>query len=139
MMFPVTRRGVLDGGLIALATAAGLVLWPDLPAEMAIHFSASGTPDNYVPRLVGILLLPAVMVVTLIVIRWAESVDPPDERRILAVTSTGTMVLLGVVHVLVLAWNVGYDVPFDAVLVGAVLWAVVLGGYAILREGAIRN
>ena len=130
-------RIAVEGGLILLSTLAGLALWPDLPAEVAIHFSASGTPDNYVPRLVGVVLLPAIMAGTLAVMHGVGSFQTPNDPRTLAVTSIGTIGLLAVLHVLVLAWNAGYGVPLDLLVPGAVVWALGLAGYALARGRAL--
>lgn len=131
----LNRTDWLAVGIVALTALAGVALWPQLPAEVAIHFSASGTPGNYVPKAVGVFLLPAVMAVTLLVMRAAMRFDPPDDPRVGRVGTMATMSLIGGLHVLVLGWNLGYPVPFDLVFVGSLLWGAVLCGYAIRREG----
>lgn len=130
----VSRRDAVDAGLIALATAAGLGLWARLPPEMAIHFSASGAPDTHVPRAVGVFLVPAVMITTLGIVRGVARVDPPDDERVFAVVSTGTIALLGAVHLFVLAWNLGYRGPPTAVAAAVVLVSFGLVGYAVVRK-----
>lgn len=127
-------EGLLNGVLIGVTTAIGLVLWPSLPPEVAIHFSAAGTPDGYVPRAVGVVLVPAVMVVTYAVIEAAVRYDPPDDDRVATVTTVATMGLLAALHVLVLAWNLGYAVPFELVTLGVLAWGIGLCGYVLRRE-----
>ncbi len=130
-----SRSDGLAAGIVALVALAGAALWPRLPAEVAIHFSASGTPDNYVPKAVGVTLLPAVMALTLLVMRAAMRFDPPDDPRVGPVTIVATMGFLGGLQILVLGWNLGYPVPFDLVFVGSLLWAAAICGYTIRREG----
>lgn len=130
-----SRSGLLSGGLIALTVLVSVALWPRLPAEVAIHFSVSGTPDNYVAKPVGVALLPVVMVLTLVFMQWVVRHDPPADPQVPAVVTVATMGFLATLQVLVLGWNLGYPVPFDIVLVGSLIWAAVLCGYAIRREG----
>lgn len=130
-----SRSMVLSGGLIALAVLVSVTLWPRLPADVAIHFSATGTPDSYVSKPIGVALLPVVMVLTLGVMRWAMRHDPPADPQVPAVVTVATMGLLAALHVLVLGWNLGYPVPYDLVLVGSLVWAAGLCGYAVHREG----
>ncbi len=128
------RSMVLSGGLIALSVLVSVALWPRLPADVAIRFSASGTPDNYVAKPVGVALLPVVMVLTLVLMQWAMRHDPPADPHVPAVVTVATTGFLAALHVLVLGWNLGYPVPFDLVVVGSLVWAAGLCGYAIRRE-----
>jgi len=130
-----SRSDGLAAGIVALSALVSLALWPRLPAEMAIHFSASGTPDTYVSRAVGVALLPAVMAVTLLILHAAMRFDPPADPRVGRAATVATMGFLGGLQLLVLGWNLGYPVPFDFVFVGSLLWAAAICGYAIRREG----
>ncbi|WP_268899441.1 DUF1648 domain-containing protein [Haloarcula nitratireducens] len=118
-----------------MTALAGVALYPRLPAEMAIHFSASGTPDNFVSKAVAVALLPTIMLATLCIIEVAMRTDPPDDPRTAAVVTVATTALMAAVHGLILAWNLGYPVPFDLVLLGVAVWTVGVCGYAIRREG----
>ncbi|WP_226011798.1 DUF1648 domain-containing protein [Halomicrobium salinisoli] len=120
--------------LVALTALAGVAVWPRLPAEMAIHFSASGTPDSYVSKAVGVALVPAIMLATLLLIEGAMRVDPPADSRTADAVTVATMAFVAAVHGLVLAWNLGYAVDFGLVLVGTLLWAAAVCAYAIRRE-----
>ena len=130
-----TRTDGLATALLALATLAGVALWSQLPAEVAIHFSASGTPDNYVPKAVGVLMLPAIMLGTLVVLRLALRFDPPSDPMTGPVVTVATMGFLGAIHLLVLGWNAGYPVPIDGLLVGSLVWAVLITAYVVRKEG----
>ena len=135
-MASLGRADRISLGIVVVVTAAGVALFPDLPSKMAIHFSASGTPDNYVPRFVAVGFVPAIMLVTVAVVRGAARLDPPDDSRSMDVIVLGTTALLGAIHLLVLAWNLGYRVPMTLVAVGAVVWATAMTGYVVFREQA---
>ena len=130
-----SRADSLAVGITLLSALLGIALWPQLPAEVAIHFSASGTPDNYVSKALGVTLLPAIMLATLLVLHVSMAVDPPSDPRTGPVITVATTAFLGVVHVVVLAWNAGYPVPLDGLLVGSLLFGAVLVGYTLWREG----
>ncbi|RLM97010.1 DUF1648 domain-containing protein [Haloarcula sp. Atlit-7R] len=129
-----SRADIVSGAIIALTAMAGVAVWSRLPAEVAIHFSASSTPDNYVSKPVGVVLMPALMLATLVVLEWAFRYDPPDVPQVAATVTVATMAFMGAIHGLVLAWNLGYQVPFDLVLVGSLVWAVLIVGYAVKME-----
>ena len=90
-----------------------------------------------VSKALAVVLLPAVMLATLAVLRVAARFDPPDDERAFTVTVVETMLLLAVIQFLVLGWNLGDVVSMDAVLVGAVLWAITLVGYSYHRTGTV--
>ena len=129
------RSRTLSIAIIAVTAMVSLALWPRLPAEMAIHFSASGTPDNVVPRALGVVLVPAIMALTLLLLRAAMRYDPPPDPRVGRVVTVATMGFLGTLQAIVLGWNLGYTVPFDFIFVGSLVWAAALCGYVIRREG----
>lgn len=120
--------------MVIAATAFGLALAPRLPAELAIHFGASGTPDNYVPRIVALFSVPVISLATIAVVRGAARLDPPTDPRSIDTLVVGTTATLSTLHLLVHAWNVGYAVPMSLVAVGAVVWMLALAGWVVLRE-----
>jgi uncharacterized membrane protein len=131
---PLTRLDAISGGLALLTALVGLALYPRRPAGMAIHFSASGQPDNFVPKAVAVAAMPLLMLLTHVVMQWAARVDPPDDPRTMTGITVATVLLLAAIQGLVLAWNLGYAVPFDLVLVGILVWGALVAGYAVVRE-----
>ena len=79
-------------------------------------------------------LLPTVMLATVFVIRVAMAVDPPSNPQTAPTVVLTTTGFLGGVHVLVLAWNAGYAVPLDGLLVGALVFGASLVGYSLWRD-----
>jgi uncharacterized membrane protein len=65
-------------GLLALAAAAGFSLWayPLLPAEVATHFDFSGEPNGWSPRLLAVLLVPALGLVLAATFTVLPQIDP---------------------------------------------------------------
>ncbi|WP_160135547.1 DUF1648 domain-containing protein [Halococcus salsus] len=132
------NRVDVAGLVIAMLTLLGsLAFWSQLPSRVAIHFSAGGDPNTVVPKALAVVLLPVIMLGSLIVMRAAAYYDPPDDGRVFVVTALGTMLLLAAIQFLVLGWNLGYAISMDAVLVGAVVWAIALVAYSYHRTGTI--
>jgi uncharacterized membrane protein len=122
-------------GLLAVAVVLGVVLWPRLPAEMAVHFDASSTPDNFVSRPVGVFLTPLVGVLAVVFVRASSRLDPTADRVTVDVAVVFLGATIAYVHTFILAWNLGFRVNV-AVAVGPVLvGAGVLTVYALYREG----
>jgi uncharacterized membrane protein len=134
MVRRLDRSDWLSLALIAATLLAGLALWGRLPAELAIHFSASGEPDSFVSKPVAVLSLPALMAATLLFVEGAGRVDPPEDPSVLGVVTVATMVLLAAVQGYLFAWNLGYEVSFTLFMAGVGVWTVVVVGYTVARE-----
>ena len=133
----VIRRpvaAVLSGGVIALTSAAGLAVWSQLPTEIVTQFSVSGTPTTTVSKPVGVFRFPAIMALTVVVFRGVFRVDPPATTRTESVIELSTVCVLSVLHLSVLAWNLGYPISIDLITVGSILWAVALVVYLYRQE-----
>ncbi|MFC7140769.1 hypothetical protein ACFQMA_13175 [Halosimplex aquaticum] len=74
------------------------------------------------------------MVALPLVLDAAARFDPPEEPQVLEVVKVATAGLLAVVQGLVLAWNLGRDVPFDRFVVGVAVWAIAVVGYSLAVE-----
>ena len=120
---------------LALAVVAGVVLWPRLPAGMAVHFDAGGTPDNYVSKPVGVLLVPAIGLVAVGIVRYAGRADPTVDPRVLAVAIVFVGGVVAYVQGLVLAYNLGHGFSMTTALAPVFVAAAALVGYALYREG----
>jgi len=138
MNVPRRRADLLAYAAIGLTVLGGLVLWPWLPAEMAIHFDASSTPDDFVAKPVGLLLTPTIGVAAIILVRRGGDLGGGPTHPAVEDAAVGFVgVVVGYVHALVLAWNVGlrFDVTLSVVPVLGL--AVALVAYAMWREGRL--
>jgi uncharacterized membrane protein len=130
----VTRYDLAAVGTVVATLLLGVALWPRLPAEVAVHFSPTGEPGNYVSRTDAVVGLPAGMALTLLVLWGAGRLDPPNNPRVYGAVVWSTMVLLGAVHAYVLAWNLGHRPPFALVPVGVAVWAVLVVATMLRHE-----
>jgi len=84
------RSDLVASGLLVAAGFVGVVFWESLPAEMAIHFDASGTSDSFVSRPVGVVLAPTIGLAAIAFTRFAIRADPSSDPVIGQVRSTSS-------------------------------------------------
>lgn len=128
---------LLAVGLLAGSALAGVVLWPRLPAEMAIHFDAGGEPDTFVARPIAVLLGPAIGVVAVGIVRLSTRLDPTVDPRALAATVAFVGAVVAYVQGLLLAYNLGHGVSIPVALVPVLVAAGALTLYALRRDGPL--
>jgi hypothetical protein len=119
----LTRADLAGVVLLGLVAVVGLTLLPTLPDRFAVHFGTGG-PNSFVSPLVGVLLLPAVGVGTVVVVRLTSEGRGTDG----VAASYGLLLssFFAYVQGVVLAWNLGYPVNVTlAVLPAAAAFVVV--------------
>ena len=135
---PWQRADRLAYAATGLAVLGGLVLWPRLPAETAIHFDASSTPDSFVSKPVGVLLTPTVGVAAILLVRRGGELGGGPTHPAVEDAAVGFVgVVVGYVQGLVLAWNVGLRFDVTVSVLPVVGFAVALLLYAMYREGRL--
>ena len=138
MALPLNRADAVAYAAIGLAVLGGVVLWPRLPAEMAIHFDASSTPDSFVSKPVGVLLTPTVGVAAILLVRRGGELGGGPTHPAVEDATVGFLgVVVAYVHGLVLAWNVGLRFDVTVSVLPVVGLAVALLVYAMYREGRL--
>lgn len=137
------RRRTTIGLAIVLASAVASVLtYPELPRQMAIHFTAEGTPDSYLDRPFAVALLPALGVVILGMYAVIPRLDPLGENiaafeDYYDLAAVATVAILAYVHAAILGYNLGYRYEMGQVI--APLLAVVGIVFGTVIENAKQN
>jgi len=128
------RSDLIASGLLVAAALVGVVFWESLPAEMAIHFDAGGTPNSYVSKPVGVMLAPAIGLASIAFTRVAVRVDPASDPVIenAAIYFLGGVV--SYVHLLVIAYNLDYQFSMTAAIGPVLVAAAALAAWAIYRD-----
>jgi uncharacterized membrane protein len=137
-----TRRTLAGLGIVAVTALASLFVYPDLPAEMAIHFDAAGQPDDYLAKPLAVALLPALALALLGLFAVVPRIDPLGENfaefeRYYDLAVVLTVAILAYVHALVLGYNLGYQFEMGQVL--APMLAVVGIAFGYVVENAKQN
>ncbi len=68
--------GIFIAIIVAAAFITGIAVYPQLPATLISHWSASGEANGHMPRLLGVFLLPGVMLVLYGMWALLPAIDP---------------------------------------------------------------
>jgi uncharacterized membrane protein len=99
--------------LIAAAAVAGLLLWNQLPEQMASHWNVNDQVDGYTSKVLGVFLLPLVTLGLFLLFLLIPNIDPlkvniaqfRDMFNLFIVLMVAFMLYI---HALTLRWNLGY-------------------------------
>ena len=99
--------------LIAGAALAGLLLWNQLPDQMASHWNVNDQVDGYMPKFWGVFLMPLVTLGMFVLFLVLPSIDPLKANIAQFREAFNLFIVLMVafmlyVHALTLAWGLGY-------------------------------
>jgi uncharacterized membrane protein len=99
--------------MIAAAILAGVLLWNQLPDQMASHWNINDQVDGYTPKFWGVFMLPLITLGLFLLFLAIPSIDPMKANiaqfrgafNLFIVLMTGFMLYL---YALTLAWSLGY-------------------------------
>lgn len=105
---------IISSVLIVAAILAGLLLWSQLPEQMASHWNVNDQVDGYISKFWGVFLMPLVTLGMLVLFLVVPSIDPlkaniaqfREAFNLFIVLIIGFMLY---VHSLTLAWSLGYQ------------------------------
>lgn len=129
--------------LIAIAAVAGLVLWNQLPDQMASHWGVDDQVNGYMSKFWGVFLMPLVTLGLFGLFMLVPSIDP-QKANIAGFRETFNLfivfltVFMLYIHALTLVWNLGYaNFKISAAILPLV--GVLLIGIGFLLKKAKRN
>ncbi len=101
-------------GLIAVAAIAGLVLWNQLPDQMASHWNANDEVDGTMPKFWGVFLMPLVTLGIFVLFILIPNIDPlkanvAEFRETFNLFIVFFAAFILYIHALTLAWSLGYN------------------------------
>ncbi|MBI5945031.1 MAG: SdpI family protein [Chloroflexi bacterium] len=119
--------------LIVIALIAGVVLWNQLPDQMASHWNVNDEVDGYISKFWGVFLMPLVTLGMMVLFLVIPNIDPlkaniAQFREAFNIFIVLIVVFMLYVHKLTLAWSLGYQsfkmstamLPFMGVLFFAI-------------------
>lgn len=100
--------------LVAIALVAGVVLWRQLPDQMASHWNANDEVDGYMSKSKGVFLMPLITLGMLGLFLALPSMDPlkaniAEFRGTFNLFIVFISVFMLYIHALTLAWGLGYQ------------------------------
>lgn len=115
------RVDLLAVGAIAAVTLVGVLLWPRLPARLAVHWQGP-TPDGYAAKPTALFGTALLGIGAIAVVRlapaWATSTPGGADVTVLIVG-----LAMSWAQAVIVIWNLGYR--FDVTLAALVLLATV--------------
>ncbi len=111
----------LMGGFVFISLVLAFVFWTVMPDEMITHWGPSGKPDGYGPKWMGLLLMPAVLLLVYMLYFLIPRIDPLkrniekffDYYQNLILVLMGFVLYLYVVSILL---NLGYGFSINLFL-----------------------
>jgi uncharacterized membrane protein len=107
--------------LVAILLIAGAIAYPNLPNQIASHWGATGEVNGYMPKLMGLLFIPG-MLLALCALFFLLPVIDPLGKNIAAfrpqynLIILSVVVMLGLLHGFTLAWNLGFQFSINIVV-----------------------
>ena len=129
------RADIISLVFVATAFIVAAVLYPSLPEQIPIHWNASGEIDGYMKKPGGVLIMPAMALITYVIMKLIPVISPKGFRTdkfsdvvgVLQVTLVGFM---SIVAVLVLLEARGLNVRINEMIIaGTGLLFVIIGNY----------
>ena len=119
-------------GLALVGAAMSAAVYARLPDSMTVHWDLHGDPNGWMPRAVGAAVMPALILVLGLVLRFIPRIDPRAENyerfgTAYEVIVAAVLVLLLVSHGVMLAVALGYRVS-----VARIIPALVGGLFVII-------
>jgi uncharacterized membrane protein len=99
--------------MIVAATFAGLLLWNRLPEQMASHWNINDQVDGYMPRSLGVFMLPLISLGTFLLFLLIPNIDPlkaniAQFREVFNLFIVLIIAFMVYIHALTLLWSLGY-------------------------------
>ena len=70
------RKAILPSVLCLLPIGAGLLLYSRLPEQVVTHWNASGEPDGYSSRFAAVFIIPGILFLCELLVRWCSPTIP---------------------------------------------------------------
>jgi uncharacterized membrane protein len=99
--------------MIAAASIVGLILWNQLPEQMASHWNANDQVDGYTSKFAGVFMLPLLTLGLFLLFLVIPNIDPlkaniAQFRGVFNLFIVLMAAFMLYIHVLTLRWNLGY-------------------------------
>jgi uncharacterized membrane protein len=99
--------------LIAIAVIAGIVLWDQLPDQMASHWNANDQVDGTMSKFWGVFMMPLVTLGMMVLFLVVPNIDPlkaniAQFRETFNVFIVLIIAFMLYIHGLTLAWSLGF-------------------------------
>ncbi len=129
------RADVISLVFVATAFIVAAVLYPSLPEQIPTHWNASGEVDGYMKKPGGVLIMPAMALITYVIMKVIPVISPKGFRTdkfsdVIAVLQVTLVGFMSIVAILVLLEARGLNVRINEMIIaGTGLLFVIIGNY----------
>lgn len=129
-------------GVILVSFVLAFALYPEMPEEMASHWNASGKVDGYIPKFLGVFLMPFLSLFMAGLFLLIPKVDPLKAnierfRKYYDGFIVFMLMFLLYIYILTLVWNLGFEFNMTRMILPSV--GLLIYYLGILMENAKRN
>lgn len=122
---------LLSTMLCLLPMILSLVVYEQLPNQVAVHFDYSGTPDTYMPKLIAAFGLPILLALLNLYVQFRVEKDPKGERApsMLRTLSKWSVPIISMIAIpITLFMALGKNIPIVMIISAIVGIVVVVSG-----------
>jgi uncharacterized membrane protein len=139
---PVPKREIIILLIILVSIAVSLYAYPIVPEQMASHWNADGQVNGYIPKLVGLALMPVISIGAFLLFLVIPRIDPLRRniakfRAYFDIFIVMMMLFLLYLHGILVLANIGF--AFNMMQVIAPALAVVFYYCGVLIDHAKKN
>jgi uncharacterized membrane protein len=133
---------ILILSLILASFLLGAYFYPIMPDRVASHWNASGSVNGYMPKLVGLFLMPVISTILFLAFLVIPRIDPlkGNIAKFRSYFDLFILLLFGFLfylHTLTIAWNLGYKFNIVQLMAPAIGLLIYYAG--VLTENAKQN
>ncbi|MEM5826215.1 MAG: DUF1648 domain-containing protein [Candidatus Aenigmatarchaeota archaeon] len=128
--------------IILLSFLFSIYFYPKIPERMAIHWNVKGEIDGYLPKAIGIFIIPLSLVPLFIIFYSIPKIDPLKKniecfRKYYDIFAVLFFLFMLSFHIWIILWNVGITINPQVFL--PIAFSFLFFYLSILLENAKRN
>jgi amino acid transporter len=119
--------------IVVTSFVVGMYFYPRLPNKLAVHWDAYGNVNGYLPKFIGIFLIPFLLVfISLIPVVIPKGSSQESYRRFRLRYYIKMVIILSVLfftHIYMLLWNIGVKINFSVfstILFGGIVISIII-------------
>ncbi|MBU5678608.1 MAG: SdpI family protein [Candidatus Aenigmatarchaeota archaeon] len=128
--------------IILLSFLFSIYFYPKIPERMATHWNAKGEVDSYLPKAIGIFIIPFSLIPIFIIFYLIPKIDPLKKniecfRKYYDIFAILFFLFMLSFHIWIILWNVGITINPQVFL--PIAFSFLFFYLSILLENAKRN
>ncbi|MFK8029639.1 MAG: SdpI family protein [Gammaproteobacteria bacterium] len=132
-MLSLTKLDVLSVALVAFTLLLIWVFYPQLPDQIPVHWNSAGEIDKYSSKAIGLLMMPAVALGTILLMKILPAISPDgfkldESRHVLGIIQAVLVALFCAIGIATILISLGYKLDMvKVVLIGSGLMLMATG------------